>query len=354
MLRGIVRKNLLFYWQKVTLTVLLIGFLLFLSFASWIFTQRIQELADLPLDSLSTEIVLQQDTSAKDASSVKTTGVIQPFAMQSFQKKDTKDKLSSISNVEEVSTALILWQFDLQNNKIIVGLDVDDPKIGLRKVEDQLTPQSAFFNNNGSDEVILERHFARLFGYQLGGTYPIEGAAFTVIGIVDFEEQTNLANAQIFMPYDTALRLIESESSVINQVFLSLNEASQLSNVQEQVEDQFPEFSIITKDKLLKNLSSFNQLIYNFGQYFIFGISVLSGVLIFWILKINRLEFKAQNEVLTAIGWPQKSLMNWRITENVYILSAALVVSIILITILNWAILPHIEIGTPLNQDFQL
>jgi hypothetical protein len=350
----IIFKNLLFYRRKTALTAALLSFLFFLDFASFLFTDRIKKAADAPLGSLQTEIILQQDQVDKKAAEIKTQGIIEPFNLAAFSKKDALKKLSRFKEIKAISTALVLWQFDIQNNRTIVGLDVGEPVVGLRHIEKLLTPQSQFLSGNSADEVILERHFAKLFGYKLNGNYRIGNKNYQIVGIVDFKEESNLANAEIFMPYDKALALLGKDEPIVNQAYLSLADASLLPRVQKEIENDFPQFSLITKDRLLKNLSSFNKLVYQFGNHFVFGVCTLSLFLMFWILKMSRLEFGQQTEVLKTVGWPKQKVRAWILMESGSLLAVSLILSLIFGVIFYKSVLPHIKVGALLNQNFKL
>ncbi len=354
MITSIIYKNLRFYWQKIILAISLISFLLFIALAAWLFSKHIKELANQPLNSLQTEIILQQDKLSKSASDIKTSGLIEPFNLQSFSKTKILDKLSSVSEIKDISSIITLWQFDPQNNKTVVGIDINDSQIGLRKIESWLMPNSKFFSTNNAKEVILERHFAKLFGHKLNTNYLIKGINHKIIGIVDFKEQSNLSNAQIFIPYNTALSLLDSDTAIVNQVYISLENASLLNKVQKNIENILPEYSVISKDRLLKNLSSFTALIYHFGNYFSLGILALASLLIFFILKMSRLEFAEQTKILKTIGWPQQKVRQWIFIESGYILSSALVLASILLIVFYQLIFPYLKIGSLLSQDFKL
>ena len=354
MIKKIITKNLLFYWQKTALTVALISFLFFIALASLVFTNHIKKIADKPLNSLQTEIILQKDKTNKDANQIKTSGVIEPFNLKSFSKKTILQKLSNVKEIKNFSSALILWQFDIKNNRTIVGLDKNDPLVGLRKIEKWLMPKSKFFSDNNAKEVILERHFAKLFGYKLNSIYSVDGKNYKIVGIVDFKEESNLSNAQVFMPYNTALSLVAAEKPIANQIYISLDNASLLAKTQKEIENLLPDFSIITKDRLLKNLSSFNKLIYQFGDYFSLGIVFLSLILIFWILKMNLLEFGRQTKILKIIGWPKQKIQQWIFFESGVIIFFSLLLSSLFLLIFYLVILPNINIRVLMSQNFKL
>ncbi len=354
MIKRIVLRNLFFYWKKNTLITILITFLFFLAFTSFLFINKIKKFADAPLNSLKTEIILQWDKNNKNANQIKTTGVIEPFSLESLYKDDVLKRLSNIKGIKETSSSLVLWQFDIKNNRTIIGLNVNDPLIGLRKIEHWLMPKSNFFSNDNALEVILERHFSRLFGYKLNTSYKINNQDYKIVGIVDFKEESNLSNAQIFMPYKTALSLLNQKKTIINQIYISLSNASLLSKVQKEIRNIFSNISIITKDRLLKNLSSFNRLIYKFGDYFSFGISFLALILIFWILKMNQIDLGKQTRILQTIGWPKQKTRQWMFFESSLIIVFSLFTSLIFLLIFYFSVLPYIGIEALLNQNFRL
>jgi len=354
MIETFVVKNLSFYRKKVFLTTALVAALFFLMLAAFLFTQKIKRLADAPLQALQTEIIVQKDSANKSAQQIKTSGVIAPFNLTAFSKSDALAKLAQISGVTEVSTALVLWQFDLRNNRTIVGIDVHDPQIGLRKIQQWLMPRSRFFTDNNAREVIVERHFAKLFGFKRGGVYKINDADYTIVGIVDFKEQSNLANAQIFMPYGSTLALLGAKREVINQAYVSVADVSHLPAVHDDIARRFVGFSILTKDRLLKNVSSFHRLIYRFGNDFALAIATLALVLIFWVMKMHRMEFGGQTEILKFIGWPQKSIALWVIMESLLIVLLALCVGVVLALMFQWGFLSQMEIGVLPDHNFKL
>ena len=332
----------------------LMALLFFVGIASIVFTNRIQQLADRPLEAIGTEIILQKDSANKNPADIRTQGVIFPFNLQTFSKKSIEAKLQAIPETKDFSTALMLWQFDLKNNKTIVGLSTEDPKIGLRKIEDWLMPGSRFFSHDSAQEIILERHFAKLFGFKRGGKYSINGHDYDIIGIVDFTEESNLSNAQIFMPYKTTLALVSSKEQIINQVYVSLKNASLLSEAQKNIGEELPDLTIITKDRLLKNISAFNRLIYQFGNYFVTGMVLIATVLSFFIFKMFSLEFQNQTTILKTIGWSQQEIHRWKLVEIIFIAGSAFVISLLFLGIFNFTILPNIHFDSLLNQNFTL
>lgn len=353
-LAAIVFRNQRFYAGKILPVMLICGLIVLIPAVSIVLVNHIRTLADRPLAALNTELILQHDQGAKDAAKVRTKGLIEPFNMHSFKEQETRRRIEVIQGIQRYSTALVLWQFDPQNSLTVVGLELDDPEVGLRKIESLLTKGSKFFSHNKADEVILERHFAKLFGHKPGTFFTLAGHKLKIIGLVDFKEQSNLSSAGVFLPYETALAISGKNEKIINQVFVSLSSVADIDQVSRAMEQAFPGFSLISRDSLYKNLSAFNQLIYRGGHLMILAVVPLALLLLTWTLKIHRLEFGSQIEVLKTLGWSRTDLRRWLILDLGYLLAGAVTIGAVLTAALYWGLLPYLHIAPLLNQGFQL
>jgi predicted lysophospholipase L1 biosynthesis ABC-type transport system permease subunit len=353
-LAAIVFSNQLYYARKIVPVILICGLILLIPAASILLVNHIRALADQPLAALNTELILQHDQGNKEAAEVRTKGLVEPFNRHSFAKESTMRQLAAIPGIHEYSSALVLWQFDPKNTLSVVGLDPSDPMIGFRKVEGLLTKGSRFFSSSNAEEVLLERHFSTLFGYKPGSFFTLADRNLKIIGLVDFKEQSNLSSAAVFLPYETALSLAGQSKKIINQVFIALASTADIDQVSRAVERSFPGFSLISKDSLYKNLSAFNRLIYRSGHFVVLAVFPLALLLLAWTLKINRLEFAGQIEVLKILGWPKSDLRRWLAWDTCYLLLGAATVAAILTASLYWGLLPQLQIAPLLDQGFHL
>lgn len=354
MLSGIVLDNFIFHRKKILPVLLLCGLILSLPLIAYLLVHQITRLADRPLASLKTELILQQDTGAKDAATVKTRGLIEPFNLHHFAKQRVRERLSGIKGIEQYSSALVLWQFSPQNTLTVVGLDLSDPLVGLRRIENLLMTGGRFFSGNRAREVILERHFATLFGYKPGGRFPVADSDLNIVGLVDFTEQSNLSNAAVFIPYETALDLAQVQERVVNQVFINLSSSIDMGETSRALAAAFPGFSLISRDSLYKNLSAFNRLIYRGGNLLVLLVMPLSLLLLYGLLKMHRLEFGEQTRLLKVLGWPKRQLRYWLAWDLGYLLAGGLLMAGIIGVMVYFLLLPHMQIAPLLNQGFQL
>ena len=181
-LASIVFSNQLYYARKIIPVILICALILLIPAASILLVSHIRALADRPLAALNTELILQHDQGNKEAAKVRTKGLVEPFNQHSFDKASTMRQLAAIRGIKESSSSLVLWQFDLKNTLSVVGLDPSDPMVGFRKIEGLLTQGSRFFSSSNAEEVLLERHFATLFGYKPGSFFTLADQDLKIIG----------------------------------------------------------------------------------------------------------------------------------------------------------------------------
>jgi len=349
-----VLRNQMFYIKKIILVVMLSGIMLFLPAASVIMINHAKGLAEKPLETLETELILQYDKVDRDSKDVRTQGIILPFNLNPMPLNTVSEKLAGINELKGFSTALVLWDFDLQNTKTLIAVRKEEPLTGMRKIESLLMKGGGFFSDNDAREVILERHFAKLLGYDTGKDFELKGEKFKVIGLVDFKEQSNLSSVSIFLPYGTALRLAGLKEPVVNQAFLSLKSSRDTTIAAKKIEGFFPGASLITKDSLYKNLSGINKLLYQSGRYFLLIIFPLSMILILWILKMHKLDFGYQTDILKMIGWQRKDILLWGLYDTSVIMSGAVLIAAVLAFILKWQVLPNLASSPLLNTGVAL
>lgn len=338
-LASLVLKNQIYYWKKTLLVVAISGLILSVGIGSVIFIDHIKKLVDKPLQSLNTELILEDDSANKNASEVKTTGIILPFNLNSFSKAEVEIKLKSIPEIKEVSAALQFWQFDMNSTKNLAAVDINDPSVGLRKMDTLIMPGGKFFSDNSAQEAIIERHWAKIYGYDVGKTIDIQGHTLHIVGIVDFKDSSNLANSQIFVPYETALGMLGEKDEIANQAFISLNSASQMENVKSKIAQIFPTYSLVTKDNLFKNLSGLNKMVYQFGDYFVLATILFSLLLVGWTLRIYQLDFQNQREILKLLGWQKRKIYQWLAVDLAYIILLAMLLTGTISIIIYWQFL---------------
>jgi ABC-type lipoprotein release transport system permease subunit len=150
------------------------------------------------------------------------------------------------------------------------------------------------------------------------------------------------------------LRLSGQKEQVVNQAFLSLQSSVATTDAADKIEALFPGASLITKDSLYKNLSGINRLLYQSGRYFLAAIFPVALLLVIWTLKMHRLDFRYQTDILRTMGWQKKQVLLWVLSDTAVIVCIAGVIAALLSIILQRQVLPSMAAAPLLDQGFTL
>lgn len=336
----LVIRNQAYHWSTVLPIVVFCGLFLLIAIESFSLVNRINFLSTSTLRALETDLIVQNEAKNQPGA-ITPRKLVVPPSLPASPDSYMADKIKRLPEVAGHSRSLTLWQMSPKGKVVFVGLDPSEPPIGAAKARDLLY-KGRFFDRAQADEVVFERHFAMLFNLKPGDKYQVAGRTLAVVGLVDFKDSSNLANAAAFIPYRTALELSGFKRPVANQWYLRLTRATDAPRVQEALSRQLPGIKVITQDSLLKNLTGLNSLMLKFGAYFLAFVAFMSGFAIFMGLRFYTLDFDPQRQILRALGWGRSDLRKWMATEIAVLLAMAA----------GLAAIGHLAVGGALNQYF--
>src|SRR3990172_13222341 len=158
-------------------------------------------------------------------------GIRLPFSNQLLPSQDL-EKLKTIEGVDSLASSLLLWEFDQGGFRTIMGVDLSQPSLGPVKVKDWLK-EGRFPQKEG--EVVIEKHYAKFQHKKMGDTLEINGRPFSVAGLLEIKEGSQIASANIYLPLADAQTLLGGEPNGVNVVFLRLKTPSLLSQVKTSI-----------------------------------------------------------------------------------------------------------------------
>ncbi len=306
-----------------------------------------QKAVSLPFKNLGADVVVQRpEKRAVDSGQAPASmrGIRLPFSNQLLPSEDL-EKLKTIEGVDSMASSLLLWEFDKSGFRTIMGVDLTQPSLGPVKVKDWLK-EGRFPQKEG--EVVLEKHYAKFHHTQIGGTVEINGRPFSVVGLLEIKEGSQIASANIYLPLQDAQGLLGTESGSVhpvsnssrydskpsralnpaiggtveqrsiisdgvNIVYLRLKNPSLLSQVKTSIARQLNGVSVASSDSSLELMGGVSKISDQFS--FIVSLIALGGA-VFLIVKAmlsNLVERSREIGILKAVGWTgrdvQKQLM---------------------------------------------
>ena len=278
-----------------------------------------QKAVSLPFKNLGADIVVQlPERRAMDSSRPPESmrGVRLPFSNQLIPAEDLR-KLESIDGVGAMSSSLLLWEFDQGGFRTIMGVDLSQPSLGPVKVKEWLK-EGRFPQKEG--EVVLEKHYAKFHRTKLGGTMKIGGRDFTVVGLLEIKEGSQIASANIYLPLDDARKLLGGEPNSVNVAYLRLKNPSLLSRVKTRIAGMIKGASVTSSDSFLELMGGVSKIS---DQFTLLTSIIALGGAIFLIIKTMLANLVARSSeigILKAVGWTerdvQKQLMGEALAQS--------------------------------------
>jgi putative ABC transport system permease protein len=266
-----------------------------------------QKAVSLPFKNLGADLVVQRPErrtmgSAQTPESMR--GIRLPFSNQLLPSEDLR-KLASIQGVGAMASALLLWEFDQRGFRTIMGVDLSQPSLGPVKVKEWLKegrfPQK-------EREVVLEKHYAKFHHTKLGDRIRIGGGDFTVVGLLEIKEGSQIASANIYLPLADAQRVLGGESKGVNVVYLRLQNPSLLSPVKNQIAKQLSGVSVTSSDSFLELMGGVSKIS---DQFSLLTSMIALGGAIFLIIKTmvgNLVARSSEIGILKAVGWTERDV----------------------------------------------
>ena len=302
-----VLKELLHHRHRTLVNVLgiAVGIALFVSINA--VSTAYQKAVSLPFKNLGADLVVQRpEKRAVDSGQTPASmrGIRVPFSNQLLPAEDLT-KLASIDGVSATASSLLLWEFDQRGFRTIMGVDLTKPSLGPVKVKEWLK-EGRFPQNEG--EAVLEKHYAKFHHAGVGSTITIAGHPFTLVGLLEIREGSQIAAANIYLSLADAERLLPGETTGVNVVYLRLQNPSLLSKVKIRIAEEVKGVSVTSSDSFLELMGGVSKISDQFSL--LFSMIALGGA-IFLIIKTMLANLVARSSeigILKAVGWTEKDV----------------------------------------------
>ncbi len=272
-----------------------------------------QKAVSTPFKNLGADLVIQKpEKRAVDATQKPTSmkGIRLPFSNQLLSASDLQ-KLTSLDGVASSASSLLLWEFDRGGFRTIMGVDLRQPSLGPIKVKEWLK-EGRFPEREG--EAVLEKHYAKFHHAKPGGTMTIGGRPFTIVGLLEIKEGSQIASSNIYLSLADAQNL-SGEANGVNIAYLRLQNPSLLTKVKSQIGWEMPGVSVTSSDSFLELMGGVSKISDQFS--WLASLIALGGA-IFLIIKTmlgNLVARSSEIGILKAVGWTERDVQKQLMAE---------------------------------------
>jgi len=283
-----------------------------------------REAARQPLADIGADILISRPDNGGSAAAQTTRGVRQPFGL-SLLTVNNADELRDVEGIGGVSGGLLLWDFGANSYQTVLGVDVAQTAVGPTQAADWIV-NGRFFQQNESDVIVVDRHYAAFFGLQPGETVEVGERPFTVVGVIEVPGGNQAAAANFYLPLSDAQSLAGLSDDEINQIYVRVEEAGDVEAVVAASESRLGDISAMTEQSIVQVMGGVAQVSDRFAG--VAALAALLGGLLLTAITLSAGINLRSNEigVMKAIGWQARDVIRLFTAEGILLslLGAAL------------------------------
>lgn len=307
-----VRSEILGRWRRTSVSVSLIAFSIGVLVVVNAVGVSFQRAFRAPLDDMGATLTVQRSGDVPE----KMEGPVLPCSVAPIRGDEVR-RVAGLAGVQSVSEALLIWDFDPQGFRIIVGVrpgDDSGPAL-LRKA----VVSGRFLDKTDEKAAVVDLSFARNMNVEPGGFLEIQNSTFKIVGVVDSSRISQLAAAQIYLSLPDAQK-IAADSPGVKAVHTFGKEDSNLLFVRAQ-RDRIDKLvkqikQIMGDNTTVASPASFQQMLgsmFALTDRFSLAVSVLSVLVAFLLvartMAANVRERRPEIGTMKAVGWTKKDII---------------------------------------------
>jgi putative ABC transport system permease protein len=263
------------------------------------------DVATVPFRNLGADLIVQRGTIENAVP--KAMGIMLPYSAQPILPNELA-RLASEPGVSRAEGFVLLWNFGVGRFYSISGIPLGSnaPALGPGRVREWLIKGRV--PTPGSAEILVERHYGAFYQLDPGSTVEFGGNPFTVVGVVDIKEGSQIAASNFYMDIDQARSLGALPADAVNQVFLKVADMAETENVKRQIAGWMPRASVASPGTMLQLFGGVSQAIGRFGPLAV-GVGALvalalSAALVLGVVSERRRDLA----LLSVLGWERKQV----------------------------------------------
>ncbi len=287
-----------------------------------------REAARQPLAGIEADILLSRPVGKAQAAPQTMRGVRQPFGLAPLNLAEL-DSVGAIPGVSAVSGGLLLWDFGSNSYQTLLGVDTSASGVGPAKAYEWIVA-GRFFEPDERGVIVVDRHYAAFFGLQPGGSVEIGDSVFSVVGIIEVPGGNQAAAANFYIPLADAQTLAKVPADQINQLYLRVDEATDVEAVVAESERRLGAISAMTAQSIVQVMGGVARVSERFAG--VAAAAALAGGLILTGLALGAGVNLRGREigVMKAIGWRAREVGRVFVVEGMIFSFMAALVGVLL------------------------
>jgi putative ABC transport system permease protein len=261
----------------------------------------------LPFRSISVDMIIQKADS--HASTTTTNDIRLPFGKSVFYQKEIDD-IANLEPVKDISKSLVLWCFE--NGKFI-SVEGLEPDSYMGKTYSSWITSGHFFNTYKENEAVVEKHFAKFYGLNLGDNLKLSNKTFEIIGIIASEGESQVSATNVYISLASAQKL--SSINGYSQVYVKLDDISSEDIIRSEIGSIDRDAVIVSASSIATSLSNVVRIYHQFYLLVLAIIAIILAVILFQVNTNSLMERRRDIGVLQSIGWTKANISRQLVSE---------------------------------------
>jgi putative ABC transport system permease protein len=303
------------------------------------------DVATVPFRNLGADLIVQRN--AVQSAVPKEMGIMLPYSAQPITL-DEFARLGAEPGVSQTAGFVLLWNLGAGSFYSISGIPLEPgaSALGPGRVREWL--MNGRLPAAGAPEILVERHYGAFYRLDPGRSVEIGGKTFTIVGVIDIKEGSQIASSNFYMDIDEARSLAKLPTGLVNQVFLKVADIADVETVKQRVAGWLPRASVASPGTVLQLFGGVSQTIGRFGPVAV-GVGAaaalaLSAMLVLGVTSERRREFA----LLRVLGW-QDGQVRRQMTVEMIVQGLLAGFAALLLVALGLELIGQVTISLPAN-----
>ncbi|NVO15921.1 MAG: ABC transporter permease [Rhodoplanes sp.] len=293
-------NELTYRWRRTALLVGGIALAATLVVMLDVLGRSFADVATVPFRSLGANLIVQRN--AVQTSVPKQMGIMLPYSAQPITQEEAT-RLASEPGVSQSAGFVLLWNLGAGRFYSISGIPLDPnaPALGPGRIREWLI--NGRLPEAGKPEILVERHYGAFYRLDPGRTVEIGGKTFTVVGVIDIKEGSQIASSNFYMDIGEARTLAGLPEGLVNQVFLDVADIADTETVKQRIAGWLPHASVASPGTMLQLFGGVSQTIGRFGPIAV-GVGAAAALALGAMLVLGVVsERRRELALLRVLGW---------------------------------------------------
>ena len=296
----------------------------------------------LPFQGVGVDMIIHK--SAPQSTNAPTNSIRLPFGSGVFYQNEI-DNIAALSHIKYVSKTLLLWQFNKGEFTSIEGLEPDSFIGGKYK---SWVTSGRFLQAGEEQKAVVEKHFAKFYGLNLGDSLLLGNTPFEIIGILSAQEQSQISATNLYINLPDAQILLDTKG--YSQLYMKLDALSSENIVRFEISQIDKDAVVVSGSSIAASVSNVLKIYEKFRLLVLAIIAIILALILFQVNTTSLMERRKDIGILQTVGWTKANISR-QIVSEIFVQTLFGFVLGIIVSILTLVGIGSISIQAQVSQS---